>query len=86
MINYDAMVSTSSGPFRFEIYRDEQIRVSSTRFCGGAWSWRLCTPTGEIVAQSRAYEREQDCRAALALVRRHAAGPVTPAAKGYSLP
>jgi len=85
MIDYDAITSVSPGPFRFEVYRDEQIRVSSTQFCGGAWSWRLCTATGEVVAQSRAYEREQDCRAALSQVRRHAADADTSAAAGNSL-
>ena len=73
MIDFNAMSDGTPGLFRFEVYRDEEIRVSSTQFCGGAWSWRLCAPSGQILAQSRAYEREEDCRAALSHVRRHAA-------------
>ena len=82
MIDFNAMSDGTLGLFRFEVYRDEEIRVSSTQFCGGAWSWRLCTPSGQILAQSRAYEREEDCQEALSQVRRHAAGAQSDAVAG----
>jgi len=82
MIDFNAINSESKGFLRFEVYRDEEIRVSSTQFCGGAWSWRLCSPSGKILAQSRAYEREADCRAALSQVRCHPASAVADAAVG----
>lgn len=82
MIDFNAMRDGTSGYFRFEVYRDEQIRVSSTQFCGGAWSWQLCSPSGKILAQSRAYEREEDCRAALSHVLRHAASAQADGAAG----
>jgi len=82
MMEFNAINSDPKGLLRFEVYRDEEIRVSSTQFCGGSWSWRLCSPSGKILAQSRAYEREEDCRAALTQVRRHSASAVADAVRG----
>ena len=39
-------------------------------------------PSGKILAQSRAYGREDDCRTVLTLVRRHSASAVADAAVG----
>lgn len=61
----------------FEVMRDDQVRVSSTQFCGGLWSWRLCGMAGDVLAQSIGYATEADCRRALAQLRRHAAGAFT---------
>ena len=35
MIDFNAINSDPKGLLRFEVYRDEEIRVSSTQFCGG---------------------------------------------------
>lgn len=56
----------------FDIRRENEVRISSTQFCGGTWRWRLCSCDGTVLAASAEYQREEACRAALAIVRRHA--------------
>ena len=34
MIDFNAIGSASKEAVRFEVYRDEEIRVTSTQFCG----------------------------------------------------
>lgn len=57
---------------QFYIRRDDQVRASSTRFYGGMWRWSLSRADGTVLASSAEYQSEEACRAALAIVRRHA--------------
>lgn len=58
--------------FHFEIYHEDQVRISSSLFCGGMWRWRLCSADGAVLALSMGYATEDTCRTALSAVHRHA--------------
>lgn len=61
------------GECRFEIYRKNEQRVSSTRFCGGDWSWRLVTTEGHVLAEAAGYPSQGICEVALSALRERAA-------------
>ena len=80
------MVETGSGPFSFEsnpahdqseayfeVYRVAETQVTSTRWIGGEWRWRLCSPSGAINALSAAYKTSDQCIEAVAALRRYSA-------------
>lgn len=56
----------------FDIRRDDQVRASSTLFCGGMWRWRLSSRDGTVLATSAEYPDEEACNAALSVIRQHA--------------
>ena len=59
---------------RFEIFRMDQQRMTSTRFSGGDWRWRLVTSGGLVLAKASGYPNEATCRAAVAVLQARAAG------------
>ncbi|OYW43999.1 MAG: hypothetical protein B7Z08_04175 [Sphingomonadales bacterium 32-68-7] len=59
-------------PGRFEIYRADQVRMSSLQFVGGDWHWRLCTQAGEELVDAGGYRTEAACLAAVAVLKEHA--------------
>lgn len=60
------------GNGHFEVFREDEVSVTSTRLAGGGWRWRLSDPTGLIVAQAGGYASEAECRAAIAAIQAHA--------------
>jgi len=54
---------------RFDIYRADQVRLTSTQFGGGDWHWRLTGASGEIVADCGGYRNEAQCHAAVSALR-----------------
>lgn len=82
MIDFNAIKGNYLPPFKFEVIREEEVSVSSTQFCGGTWSWYLSSPSGKILAQSRCYQREEDCQTALRHVLRHAVDAEVAVTKG----
>lgn len=58
---------------RFEIYRKDEERMTSTLFSGGDWRWQLVTTGGLILAEASGYPNEQTCRLAVAVLQRRAA-------------
>ncbi len=58
---------------RFEIFRKDEQRMTSTLFSGGDWRWRLMTTSGLILAEASGYPSETTCRAAVAVLQRRAA-------------
>lgn len=58
---------------RFEIFRQDEERITSTLFSGGDWRWRLMTTSGLILAEASGYPSETVCRAAVAVLQRRAA-------------
>ena len=57
----------------FEIFRENEERMTSTLFSGGDWRWRLVTTSGLILAEASGYPSEPTCRAAVAILQRRAA-------------
>jgi len=58
---------------RFEIYREDEERMTSTLFSGGDWRWQLVGTGGLILAEATGYPNEQTCRVAVAVLQRRAA-------------
>ena len=65
--------SPHAAPNRFEVYRADEVRTSSTRFAGGDWRWRLCDAAGQVLVDAGGYRDEQACQAAIAALRDRAA-------------
>ena len=72
--NYPAGEVASIAPTAdtFEVFRVDEVQVTSTQFAGGDWRWRLADATGETLVQGGGYHSERSCRAAVALLRGHA--------------
>jgi uncharacterized protein YegP (UPF0339 family) len=60
------------GHGHFEIFREDEVSVTSTQFVGGGWRWRLSDGEGLVVAQAGDYPSEASCRAAVAAIQAHA--------------
>ena len=58
---------------RFEVYRADEVRMTSIHFAGGDWHWRLCDEAGQVLVDAGGYRNEPDCRAAVALLKDRAA-------------
>ena len=56
----------------FEVFREDEVRVTATRHSGGGWRWRLSDGTGLVVAEAGGYPTEAACRAAVAAIQAHA--------------
>lgn len=71
------LATSESESTYFEIYWADRVRLTSTRFAGGEWHWRLCTAAGIALARGGGYRSEAECFSAIEIVRRVAgAAPV----------
>lgn len=61
-----APASTSD---KFEVFRAEEMRVSSTQFAGGDWRWRLSDSAGKTLVEGGGYRSERSCMVAVSLLR-----------------
>lgn len=78
----EELATAIEGDCRFEIFRADQERMTSTLFSGGDWRWRLVTTEGVMLAEAAGYPNEALCRAAVLILKRRAAeAPVTPASE-----
>jgi uncharacterized protein YegP (UPF0339 family) len=66
----DALGAT---PCRFEVYRADEVRTTSTHFSGGDWHWRLCDGAGQTLVDAGGYHNEKACRSAIAILKDRAA-------------
>lgn len=57
--------SRPPGESRFDIYRTEQVHLTSTLFGGGDWHWRLTGQSGKVLADCGGYRDRGDCLAAV---------------------
>ena len=57
----------------FKIYREEEVSVTSTLFCGGDWRWQLCSSRGFVLARAGGFATERECRDAVAMLKNNAA-------------
>lgn len=60
------------GCSHFDVYRTEQIRLTSTLFGGGDWHWRLTDQGGVMLAECGGYRNRRDCLAAVEALRAEA--------------
>ncbi len=49
----------------FEIYRADEVRLTSILFSGGDWRWQFRSAHGDILAAGAGYHSEAECRAAV---------------------
>lgn len=68
----------AAGMGRFDVYRADEVRTTSTRFVGGDWRWRLCDEHGRVLVDAGGYGDERACRAAVALLQARASGAFAP--------
>lgn len=57
----------------FAIFRAESVSLTSTRFAGGDWRWRLSDPDGTVLVEAGGYRSEAHCREAVAILQARAA-------------
>ena len=57
----------------FRIHREEEVSVTSTRFCGGDWQWQLCSARGHVLAAAGGFGSELECREAVTMLKNKAA-------------
>lgn len=60
--------SSTTHPY-FEIYRANEVSLTSTLFGGGDWRWRLHAAAGVITANGGGYSTESACKSAVAALR-----------------
>ena len=56
----------------FEIYREEEVSVTSTLFAGGDWHWRLVDADDRTLVEAGGYATEENCREAVSVLQRQA--------------
>jgi uncharacterized protein YegP (UPF0339 family) len=71
--------SSATHPY-FEIYRANEVSLTSTLFGGGDWRWRLCAAAGVVTANGGGYSTESACKSAVAALRSAAQSEVIVAA------
>jgi uncharacterized protein YegP (UPF0339 family) len=54
---------------RFDIYRTDLVRLTSTLHGGGDWHWRLVGASGAVIADCGGYPDEAQCLAAVRALR-----------------
>ena len=57
---------------RFEVFRADEVRVTSTQFVGGDWCWRLADSAGVTLVEGYGYRSERACLIAVSLLRERA--------------
>ena len=57
----------------FAVFRADSVSVTSTKFAGGDWRWRVSDQEGAILVQAGGYRSEAHCREAVAILQARAA-------------
>lgn len=57
---------------RFEVFRADEVQVTSTQFVGGDWRWRLADGADRTLVEASGYRSERECRSAMALLHERA--------------
>lgn len=63
---------------RFEIYRADQVMITSTRLSGGDWHWQLVDRNAVVLMDVGGYENERECREAIAILQGQAGTAMLP--------
>jgi uncharacterized protein YegP (UPF0339 family) len=59
-------------PDRFEIFRSDEVQLTSTLFSGGDWCWRLADASGATLVRGEGYSSKRACLVAVSLLRNRA--------------
>lgn len=54
---------------RFEVYRADEVQVTSTQFTGGDWRWRLTDAAANTLVEGRGYTSKGACVVAVSCLR-----------------
>jgi len=54
---------------RFEVFRADEVQVTSTQFAGGDWRWRLSDAADNTLVESGGYPSKGACVAAVSYLR-----------------
>jgi uncharacterized protein YegP (UPF0339 family) len=57
---------------KFEVFRSDEVQVTSTQFVGGDWRWRLADSDGATLVEGSGYPSERACLIAISLLRARA--------------
>lgn len=57
----------------FDVYRADDVRMTTTLFAGGDWRWRLSDNDRKILVEAGGYRSEADCREAVTILQARAA-------------
>lgn len=70
--DYLGVAPRLEGCSHFDIYRTDQVQLTSTLFGGGDWHWRLTDEAGAMLAECGGYRNRRDCLAAVDALRAEA--------------
>jgi uncharacterized protein YegP (UPF0339 family) len=54
---------------RFDVFRADEVQVTSTQFAGGDWRWRLADSNDVTLVEGSGYRSERACLVAVSLLR-----------------
>ncbi len=54
---------------RFEVFRADEVQVTSTQFAGGDWRWRLADAADKTLVEGGGYRSRRACVKAVAFLR-----------------
>lgn len=57
---------------RFEVFRADEVQVTSTQFAGGDWRWRLADAADNTLVEGGGYRSKRACAKAVAVLRERA--------------
>ena len=64
---------SEQGRCHFEVFRADQVAMTSTQFGGGDWRWRLSEHDGKCLVEAGGYPSEARCREAVSILQARAA-------------
>ena len=56
----------------FEVFRADEVSVTSTQHVGGDWRWRLSDQDGKVLVEAGGYRSEASCRKAVEVLHARA--------------
>ena len=75
----------ADGQCYFEIYRADEVRLTSILLSGGDWRWQFRSGSGALLATSAGYTSEQECATAVVALRSGAGSATILSGRGASL-
>jgi len=75
----------ADGQCYFEIYRADEVRLTSILMAGGDWRWQFRSGSGALLATCAGYTSEQECTTAVVALRSGAGSATILGGRGASL-
>lgn len=75
----------ADGQCYFEIYRADEVRLTSILMSGGDWRWQFRSESGALLATCAGYMSEQECTTAVVALRSGAGSATIQNGKGAGL-